>query len=1124
MRPRRVGIKAPAEPVGTPPLAAFRSEGACRAGLDWVYSIHTYPRGPTMKQATCVYAFAPLIASCLLGSAHPARTLTVDQRIQAQEAIERVYYAHQIGADEPFERVVTRELIEKKVRTYLKQTMALETVWSTPVTAEMLRAEQRRIARSTRLPDRLRELHAALGDDPFLIMECLVRPVLVDRLARSFLSADQRFQGEKQEDAPEKATQTTPKMSWDDWWSTESAGFDEDDVRPVAEPSSVEAPVLSSPASLEDDCVRWKVDVGYGPVARTGHVSVWTGSLMLVWGGDGTEGGDRYDPATDTWSRMSPAGSPPLVFDGTAVWTGTEMIVWGGGYFVTPIIESTKAGGRYNPLTDSWTPTSELNAPAKRFLHTAIWTGSRMVVWGGRRTVIFSQFPFQSAPVSYSDGGEYDPATDTWLTFSGPSQRDSHTAVWTGTRMIGWGGVCAGGQVPCASEPVVGYSYDPASHSFTPISTADAPELRSRHTGIWTGSRMVVWGGRTFSSALQTGGQYDPVSDTWTMVSTTGAPTARSHHRAVWTGSRMIVWGGGANPPSTVEQTGGQYDPGADTWTTTSIVNAPSARSGHTAVWTGSRMIVWGGPANTGGRYDPGSDSWTPTLAPHVPPATLDNTAVWTGNLMIVFASSTSRYDPTLDVWTPGSQVNAPSPRKDHTAVWAGGRMIVWGGWTGACCTAFATGGRYDPISDTWLPTSTISSPTGRYNHTAVSTGSRMIIWGGRNGGGGGVFGDVGLYDPQINAWLTVSPTGTPPDGRSNHTAVWTGSEMIVWGGVNNGGVQNNGGRYDPAADSWIATPTAGAPSARADHTAIWSGIHMVIWGGSGGDNTGGRYDPASDSWLPVTTSGAPDGRFEHSAVWTGQRMIVWGGRAFVAPGYVFFNTGGTYDPDGDVWVSPTSTLSAPSPRSSHTAVWTGEGMVVWGPSRNGGIYYPFGSDGDGDAFCGLADCDDAQAAVYPGAPQVCDGLNNDCNSPTWPSLAQTNEADNDGDGLSTCQQDCNDADGTAYGAPGEVPLLVADQVAQQTVLTWTAPGELGGTSAGYDTLRASFAGDFVQNTTCVESADGSDTTSSDPQDPPLGGVYFYLVQVENACPHPIGLGVLGTSSEGVPRYGRTCP
>jgi Glycosyl hydrolase family 99 len=90
-------------------------------------------------------------------------------------------------------------------------------------------------------------------------------------------------------------------------------------------------------------------------------------------------------------------------------------------------------------------------------------------------------------------------------------------------------------------------------------------------------------------------------------------------HTAVWTGSEMIVWGG-----ITFTGTGGRYNPGTNSWTATSITNAPSARGAHTAVWTGSEMIVWGGVfydantgnlqgLNTGGRYYAQAGAPTPT-------------------------------------------------------------------------------------------------------------------------------------------------------------------------------------------------------------------------------------------------------------------------------------------------------------------------------------------------------------------------------------------------------------------------------------------------------------------------------------------------------------------------------
>src|SRR5262245_31132833 len=106
---------------------------------------------------------------------------------------------------------------------------------------------------------------------------------------------------------------------------------------------------------------------------------------------------------------------------------------------------------------------------------------------------------------------------------------------------------------------------------------------------------MVIWGGQigTFPTFyIVGGGRYDPTTDSWAAISTTGWPAPRSSHTAVWTGSRMVIWGGYDGTPL---NTGAQYDPAADTWTPVSTAGAPSARRQHGAVWTGSQMLVWGG-------------------------------------------------------------------------------------------------------------------------------------------------------------------------------------------------------------------------------------------------------------------------------------------------------------------------------------------------------------------------------------------------------------------------------------------------------------------------------------------------------------------------------------------------
>jgi N-acetylneuraminic acid mutarotase len=132
--------------------------------------------------------------------------------------------------------------------------------------------------------------------------------------------------------------------------------------------------------------------------------------------------------------------------------------------------------------------------------------------------------------------------------------------------MIVWGGVAQFGQ---GEENIVsGGQLDPVTKVWTPISTTGAPTSRSGYVTAWTGSRMVVWGGRTSpamttspsDTVLGNGAQYDPVTDTWATISGTGAPTPRFAHTAVWTGSQVLVWGGVENPatPDTFVATGGR--------------------------------------------------------------------------------------------------------------------------------------------------------------------------------------------------------------------------------------------------------------------------------------------------------------------------------------------------------------------------------------------------------------------------------------------------------------------------------------------------------------------------------------------------------------------------------------
>ena len=270
------------------------------------------------------------------------------------------------------------------------------------------------------------------------------------------------------------------------------------------------------------------------PSSRSFAPSVWTGSEMIIWGGfDGTNslsGGSRYSPLSNSWTAVSTSGAPSPRYGHSAIWTGSEMIIWGG----LSGTNNFNDGMRYNPLGNTWTAIATNSTLAGRYVHSAVWTGSKMVVWGG------NSYDGSSHPLG--DGGIYDPVLDTWTstaTNGAPAARYDHTTVWTGTEMIVWGGF----NVPGNTWFGDGGRYNPVSNSWTATTGLNAPSARYAHVAVWTGTEMIVWGGYG-GGYFNTGGRYNPSSDSWQTTTTTGAPAGRYAPSAVWTGAEMIVTGG----------------------------------------------------------------------------------------------------------------------------------------------------------------------------------------------------------------------------------------------------------------------------------------------------------------------------------------------------------------------------------------------------------------------------------------------------------------------------------------------------------------------------------------------------------------------------------------------------
>ncbi len=95
----------------------------------------------------------------------------------------------------------------------------------------------------------------------------------------------------------------------------------------------------------------------------------------------------------------------------------------------------------------------------------------------------------------------------------------------------------------------------------------------------------MVWGGASVGVLHADGAAYHPEDASWEMLP--DAPLqGRTGHTTVWTGDLMVVWGGCCGARGQEFRDGATYDPGSGSWTP--MAAAPlEARAAHTAVWTG---------------------------------------------------------------------------------------------------------------------------------------------------------------------------------------------------------------------------------------------------------------------------------------------------------------------------------------------------------------------------------------------------------------------------------------------------------------------------------------------------------------------------------------------------------
>jgi hypothetical protein len=335
------------------------------------------------------------------------------------------------------------------------------------------------------------------------------------------------------------------------------AGFVGGSSSKASRPAPIPKPPLMGPWHYMADAPQ--------PIAA-GRVVVWTGTEMILAGtnpgSDGTyihstELAESYNPVSDTWRTLATPPETPSYCRRDAVWTGTEMLVWGCKLLA------------FDPAKNEW---RRLPDPPTRH-GIAVWTGRELIGWGGG-----------CCGDASDDGSAYDPVTSTWRKIA-PAPiggQQSPDGAWTGRELV-----ILSGQDP-EGKPVGGAAYNPTTDTWRRI--ADLPGRYVAGQAFYRDGNVYAVGVRPSGTSLL---QLDLERDTWKDLGW----LAESPGSAVLAGNRLVMLGGERARSAGVLYF---FSPGA-----TVPVLVPSLAQGDdpVVVWTGRRVLVWGGtiptPANT---------------------------------------------------------------------------------------------------------------------------------------------------------------------------------------------------------------------------------------------------------------------------------------------------------------------------------------------------------------------------------------------------------------------------------------------------------------------------------------------------------------------------------------------
>lgn len=668
---------------------------------------------------------------------------------------------------------------------------------------------------------------------------------------------------------------------------------------------------------------------------RAAHTIVWTGRQVLIIAGSNNRSSWQqwrtyepspawltYDPAADTWGELIVGPQPSGVeLSSSGAWTGSEVL----------FAHESVSGLALDPDQGTWRtlaagPLSPRREPSR------VWTGRELVVWGGCDHALGECSG--STGQEFRDGAVYQPSSDTWRTMApSPLPEGAVTAaVWAGAEVFYYTANVDTGVAGAAS-------YNPALDQWTLLT---APPFDPRYDlelawssvsdlvlawGGWRpdpGKSDYVVGGMGFASD---GAAYDLSTKTWLRLPDAPLRTGRDRHSMAAIGSTFYIDGGypATGPLALSPQPGPPSAPKAEAVLSETRPSLELGR-GFEEIWKISDGRILG------------QWNWVPIwykpiwyTSEHFPAImAIDDTRLAIVRTHYVYQSMHPGVMAYIfDSTTGAVTMAAPSGfrgREAHTIVWTGRHVLIGSGrYTPSWLRTYDSWLTYDPADDVWeeltvdpLPELPVGSPDGQQLNRSVGVwnGSEVLL---PHESLSGL-----ALDPYRGTWRTLA--AGPLSLREAPTRVWTGHELVVWGGYDEeydlGEYRyhlewfRDGAVYDPLSDTWRTM----APSPLPDATytaAVWVGTEVFYVTRSNTDVfNAASYNPALDQWTLLPAPPFSSLYSNYGLAWssTSDLVLAWGGN--------YVSDGAAYDLSTKTWLRLPDAPRNSAVRKNATGRW----------------------------------------------------------------------------------------------------------------------------------------------------------------------------------------------------------